>query len=49
MSSFNNHKNCIVNQREVNADTRGFAQALRTALRQDPDVVLSAKCATSRP
>jgi len=35
-----NHKNCIVNQREVNADTRGFAQALRTALRQDPDVVL---------
>lgn len=35
-----NHKSCIVNQREVNADTRGFAQALRTALRQDPDVVL---------
>jgi twitching motility protein PilT len=35
-----NHKNCIVNQREVNADTHGFADALRTALRQDPDVVL---------
>jgi twitching motility protein PilT len=35
-----NHKNCLVNQREVNADTRGFADALRTALRQDPDVVL---------
>src|SRR6202171_4028951 len=35
-----NHKNCLVNQREVNADTRGFAEALRTALRQDPDVVL---------
>jgi len=35
-----NHKNCVVNQREVNADTHGFAQALRTALRQDPDVVL---------
>ncbi len=35
-----NPKNCIVNQREVNADTRVFAQALRTALRQDPDVVL---------
>src|SRR2546423_3225806 len=35
-----NHKNCIVNQREVNADTRSFADALRTALRQDPDVVL---------
>src|SRR5207244_5828049 len=35
-----NHKSCIVNQREVNADTKGFSQALRTALRQDPDVVL---------
>src|SRR6266567_6615672 len=35
-----NHKNCLVNQREVNADTHGFAQALRTALRQDPDIVL---------
>jgi twitching motility protein PilT len=35
-----NHKNCVVNQREVNADTRGFAEALRTALRQDPDIVL---------
>ncbi len=35
-----NHKNCIVNQREVNADTHGFGEALRTALRQDPDVVL---------
>ncbi|HEX8775167.1 MAG TPA: type IV pilus twitching motility protein PilT [Pyrinomonadaceae bacterium] len=35
-----NHKNCLVNQREVNADTKGFAEALRTALRQDPDVVL---------
>jgi len=35
-----NHKSCIVNQREVNADTHGFAEALRTALRQDPDVVL---------
>src|SRR5499427_2026379 len=34
------HKGCIVNQREVNADTKGFANALRTALRQDPDVVL---------
>src|SRR2546421_542229 len=30
----------LVNQREVGADTRGFAEALRTALRQDPDVVL---------
>src|ERR687883_607008 len=35
-----NHKGCLVNQREVNADTHGFAEALRTALRQDPDIVL---------
>ena len=35
-----NHKNCVVNQREVASDTHGFADALRTALRQDPDVVL---------
>lgn len=35
-----NHKGCVVNQREVNADTHGFAEALRTALRQDPDIVL---------
>jgi twitching motility protein PilT len=35
-----NHKGCLVNQREVNSDTRSFADALRTALRQDPDVVL---------
>lgn len=34
------HKNCIVNQREVRVNTHGFANALRTALRQDPDVVL---------
>jgi len=34
------HKNCIVNQREVNNDTHGFADALRVALREDPDVVL---------
>jgi twitching motility protein PilT len=35
-----NHKNCVVNQREVAADTHGFAPALKSALRQDPDVVL---------
>jgi twitching motility protein PilT len=35
-----NHKNSIINQREVAADTHGFAPALRSALRQDPDVVL---------
>lgn len=34
------HKNCVVNQREVRVNTHGFASALRTALRQDPDVVL---------
>lgn len=34
------HKSCIVNQREVHADTHNFANALRAALRQDPDVVL---------
>jgi len=35
-----NHKNCVINQREVAADTHSFGSALRTALRQDPDVVL---------
>lgn len=35
-----NHKNCVVNQREVAADTHSFGEALRTALRQDPDIVL---------
>jgi twitching motility protein PilT len=34
------HKNCIVNQREVGADTESFANALRYSLRQDPDFVL---------
>jgi twitching motility protein PilT len=34
------HKGCIVNQREVHADTQGFANALRAALREDPDIVL---------
>jgi twitching motility protein PilT len=34
------HKNCIVNQREVSADTHSFANALRVATREDPDVVL---------
>ena len=32
--------NCLVNQREVGADTHGFAKALRSVLRQDPDIVL---------
>jgi twitching motility protein PilT len=34
------HKNCIVNQRELHADTHSFANSLKSALRQDPDVVL---------
>jgi twitching motility protein PilT len=33
-------RNCIVNQREVGIDTISFSQALRRALRQDPDVIL---------
>jgi twitching motility protein PilT len=33
-------KKAIVNQREVDIDTRGFAPAMRVALRQDPDVIL---------
>jgi twitching motility protein PilT len=34
------HKGCIVNQREVGADTESFKKALKYILRQDPDVVL---------
>jgi len=34
------HKNCLVNQREVHSDTSGFGPALRAALREDPDIVL---------
>jgi twitching motility protein PilT len=34
------HRGCIVNQREMGVDTHSFANALRSALRQDPDVVL---------
>jgi twitching motility protein PilT len=34
------HKTAMVNQREVGADTRGFAPALKHVLRQDPDVIL---------
>jgi len=34
------HKNCLVNQREVGADTESFKRALKSILRQDPDVVL---------
>lgn len=34
------HKGCLVNQREVGADTKSFQRALKYILRQDPDVVL---------
>jgi twitching motility protein PilT len=34
------HKKCIVNQREVGVHTRSFSEALRSALREDPDVIL---------
>src|SRR5437867_132958 len=34
------HKRCIVNQREIGPDALSFAEALRAALRQDPDVIL---------
>jgi twitching motility protein PilT len=34
------HKGCIVNQREIGSDTKGFKEALKYILRQDPDVVL---------
>ena len=33
-------KKCVINQREVGFDTRSFAEALKRALRQDPDVIL---------
>ncbi|CAN5199677.1 type IV pilus twitching motility protein PilT [soil metagenome] len=34
------HQGCMVNQREVGSDTKSFAQGLKYALRQDPDVIL---------
>jgi twitching motility protein PilT len=34
------HKKCLVNQREIGADTFSFTNALRAALREDPDIVL---------
>ncbi|MBT5231025.1 MAG: Flp pilus assembly complex ATPase component TadA, partial [Methylococcales bacterium] len=33
-------KKCLINQREVHRDTLGFAEALRSALREDPDIIL---------
>ncbi|MFH0926370.1 MAG: type IV pilus twitching motility protein PilT [bacterium] len=34
------HKKCLINQRELHADTKSFKNALRSALREDPDIVL---------
>ncbi|MGH9402478.1 MAG: type IV pilus twitching motility protein PilT [Terriglobia bacterium] len=34
------HKRCLVNQREIHSDTQSFPNALRAALREDPDIVL---------
>lgn len=34
------HKNCMINQREVGSDTQSFASALKYVLREDPDVIL---------
>lgn len=34
------HKSCIVNQREIGPNTKSFANALRSALREDPDIIL---------
>jgi len=37
---FHNSKNCLINQRELGHSTHSFANALRSALREDPDVIL---------
>jgi twitching motility protein PilT len=34
------HAQCVINQRELGADTKSFANALRAALREDPDILL---------
>src|SRR5690606_32171804 len=35
-----NHKQSLINQREIGSDTNSFANGLRAALRQDPDIIL---------
>lgn len=37
---YHNHKRCIVTQREIGADVGNFAEAIKRALRQDPDIIL---------
>ena len=34
------NKNCLIRQREVGEDTYSFSKALRSALREDPDIIL---------
>jgi twitching motility protein PilT len=42
-------KKCLINQREVGPHTLSFNNALRSALREDPDVSWSVRCATWKP
>jgi len=37
---YHNHKRCVVTQREVHVDVPSFSEAIRRALRQDPDIIL---------
>src|SRR5476651_2006645 len=37
---YHNHKRCVVTQREIGVDVPSFAEAIRRALRQDPDIIL---------
>ena len=37
---YHNHKRCVVTQREVHVDVPSFSEAIRRALRQDPDVIM---------
>ncbi|MBW7896064.1 MAG: type IV pilus twitching motility protein PilT [Opitutaceae bacterium] len=37
---YHNHKRCLVTQREIGVDVPSFAEAIRRALRQDPDIIL---------
>ena len=42
-------KRSLINQRELHQHTHSFANALRSALREDPTLSLSARCATPKP
>ena len=42
-------KKCLINQREVHRDTHGFAEALRSALREDPDIILVGEMRDLKP